>query len=341
MASFRGGSFPLERINAAGEVESDRRSARWNLLEALVVFGVIELSIWGLVAELGMARGSRTWLYAGHGMLGLCVAYMVAGSGWVHGDGARAWGLPTFGSLRQRLGDPGCRGETRRSLAIIGCALALALWQGWPNLLARLGVRRHFRGAFEWFTTTPEGVGLGIALGVLTLLPAFALAIRWDNFEKSVRSLAPVAVGLWLAVPVFAVAYAVATGDRSGLQAGEWFVPHPDRTSVIFYLMWGFVQLGLFLGYFNTRIRKGIGNQSVVGLPARAWAALLTGILFGAIHLPSLPLAGLTAIEGTLLAWYFQSDATRNLFVVAVIHAVGGTLFSAMLPVSTSVGPWN
>ena len=48
-----------------------------------------------------------------------------------------------------------------------------------------------------------------------------------------------------------------------------------------------------------------------------------------------------TTMEGTLLAWFFQSDATRNLFVVAVIHAIAGTLFSAMLPVSMDIGPWE
>ena len=76
-------------------------------------------------------------------------------------------------------------------------------------------------------------------------------------------------------------------------------------------------------------------------MPPRTLAALLTGIVFGAVHFPSLPLAMLTTVEGALLGWYFQSDATRNLFVMAAIHAVAGTLFSAMVPVSTGVGPWG
>ena len=86
MATIPGDSSRRELINAAGEAEFDRCSARWNLLEALVVFGAIELSIWGLVAELGMERGSRPWWVVGHGTLGLCVLYMAAGSAWVHGD---------------------------------------------------------------------------------------------------------------------------------------------------------------------------------------------------------------------------------------------------------------
>jgi len=334
-----GDSVSHELINAAGETEFDLRSARWNLLEALVVFGVIELSVWGLVGELGMRRGSRPLLYIGNGILGLCVLYMAVVSAWVHGDNAQGWGLPKRGELRERLRDAGRRASTQRALAVLACAVALAVWQGWPNLLARLGFRRHFRGTFEWLTTTGEGLALGIALGVLALLPALALLVRWDNLTNSARTLAPVAVGLWLAVPALAVVYAYSTGDHSGLQARDWFAIHPDRTSVIFYLVWGFVQQGLFLGYFNARIRKGVGPRRFGALPARALAALLSGFMFGAVHLPSLPLALLTTLEGVLLAWYFQSDATRNLFVVVLIHAVAGTLFSAMLPVSTGVGP--
>ena len=333
--------MPRELINAAGETESDRRSARWNLLEALIVFCALELSIWGLVAELGMARGSRPWLFIGHGTLGLCVLYMVVGSPWVHGDSAHGWGLPHRAELQGVLRDSGEGRSIRRRLALLGCGVALAMWQGWPNLLARLGVRRHFRGAFEWLTSTTEGVALGIALGVLALLPALALGVRWDNLERSLRALAPVAVGLWLGVLLLALCYAQVTGDHSGLQARDWFAIHPDRTSAIFYVLWGFVQQALFLGYFNARIRKGIGPHPPGPLRARALAALLTGLVFGAVHLPSLPLATLTTVEGALLAWYFQSDATRNLFVVAAIHAVAGTLFSAMLPVSMDIGPWE
>ena len=328
-------------INAAGEAESDRRSARWNLLEALIVFAALELAIWGLVAEFGMERGSRPWLLIGHGTLALCVLYMVAGSPFVHGDTAGSWGLPSAGALQKRLRDVERRTSTRRTLALLAGAIALAVWQGWPNLLARLGIRRHFFDAFQWFTATTEGVALGTSLTVLLLLPALVLLVRWDNLEGSLRAFASVAAGLWLGVLVLAIVYADTTDGPSGLAFRAGFVSHPDRTSVIFYLLWGFVQQGLFLGYFNARIRKGIGPDPLAGLPARGFTALLSGILFGAIHLPSLPLAAFTTVEGALLAWYFQSDATRNLFVVAVIHAVAGTLFSALLPFSTNIGPWD
>lgn len=333
--------MPRELINAAGEAEPDRHSQRWNLLEALLVFSALGLSTWGLVAELGMQRGMRPWLYVGHGALGLCVLYMLAGSPFVHGDTAHSWGLPERGALSKRLRDAGSRTATGWTLALLACAVVFAARQGWPNLLARLGVRRHFLAAFEWFTTTAEGFALGMALALLVLLPAVALVVRWDNLAASLRAQAPLALGLWLGVPLLAVVYAQLSGDRSGLHLREGFAIHPDRTSVIFYLLWGFVQQGLFLGYFNARIRKGLGPRPLGAFPARVLAALLTGLVFGAAHLPSLPLAALTAVEGALLAWYFQADATRNLFVAAVIHAVAGTLFSAMLPVSTNIGPWE
>jgi len=333
--------MPRELINAAGEAEGDRRSARWNLVEALVVFGALELSIWGLVAGLGMARGSRAWLFTGHAALGLCLLYIVALSPWVHGDTAHSWGLPRRGALRQRLGDTRLRAPTLGMLTVLGCAVTLAVWQGWPNLLARLGVRRHFRAAFDWLTLTTSGSALGGALGALVLLRAAVWAVRWDNLDRSLRALAPLALGLWLSVPALAVLYALATGDWSRLRAPRWLEIHPDRTSVIFYLLWGFVQQGLFLGYFNARFRRAIAPRRRGLLPSRALAALLTGLVFGAVHLPNLPLVGLGAVEGALLAWAFQSDATRNLFVAAVIHAVAGTLFSALLPVSMEIGPWE
>jgi hypothetical protein len=225
-------------------------------------------------------------------------------------------------------------------VAGLALLLQLLLLRGWPNLLARLGVRRHLRSLFEALTGGAAGLAAPLAAGAL-LLPGALLLTRFDNLASALRGLAPAALALWGGVLALALLHAGRLGDFGRFDPASWLASHPDRTSGIFYLAWALAQQLVFLGYFNTRLRKGIGPRGRGPLPGRALAALATGALFGAIHLPRLHLVAVTALAGALLGWCFQVDRQRHLLLAAAVHAVAGTLYSRLLPFSMDAGPWD
>lgn len=318
-------------VTAAGELELDRWPPGVNLAEGLGVYALALLAVWG---------GGRR---AGHAALVGLVLYALLLAPWLHGDTAASRGLsPPAGLVRHWRGlDAAGRQRLRLALLALAAALALASARGWPNLLARLGIRRHFRVAFEALTAAPTSAWLGALVGLLLVFPLALLGIRWDNLAPALRRLLPLAALLAGGTALLAAGHAVHSGSWERLAPATWLAPHADRTSPVFYLLWGFAQQWLFLGYFNGRLRKGIPARGLGPFPGRLLAALLTGAFFAGAHLPALELAALSFATGSLLAWYFQADRTRNLFAMGLLHATAGTLFSLWLPVSMDVGPWT
>ena len=87
------------------------------------------------------------------------------------------------------------------------------------------------------------------------------------------------------------------------------------------------------------RLAVGMPSVALQVVFLRSWVrGAVTG--FGLLHLPSVALVSLTGVAGTAFGWLLQRDATRNLFLLAVVHALAGTLLAAALPLSTDVGPW-
>ena len=325
-------------MNAAGEAERDRRSARANRLEAFAVFGGLEFAIWGCVGFGGGSLGWTAAVWLGNAAVAACVIFMVGVAPRLHGDTAAAWGLPGFASPNRPW--RAVRQHRREALAI-AAAVALALVQGWPNLLARLGLRRHFQSGFEWLTDTPVGLAVGMGATFACVVPAILRVVRWDNFRASVRVWGALALVFALAVAGLAALYRESSLAADVASPLAWLRPHPDRTSVIFYLLWGFVQQALFIGYFNTRLRRGIPAEGWLGIRGRFWVAGLSGLFFGLLHLPTPELVAATGVAGATFGWFFQVDRTRNLFLAAVVHAVVGTLFAGAVPLSPRVGPWG
>jgi hypothetical protein len=329
-------------VTAAGERELDRLPPRANLLEALGLYALILAALWGLVGALGMARGSAAARGLGFALLAACGLHLALLSPWLHGDGWESRGLPRPGALLAALrsADPRERRRTRAGLAGLAAGLALLLVRGWPNLLARLGVRRHLRPLFEALTDGAAALGAPLLAAALLLPPAALLLLRLDNLGSALRGLAPAALALWGGVAALALLHAGLGGDFARLAPAWWLAPHADRTSGIFYLVWALAQQYVFLAYFNTRLRRGIGPRGFGPLPGRALAALATGALFGAIHLPALHLVAATGAVGAALGWSFQLDRRRHLLLAAALHAVAGTLYSRLLPFSMDAGPW-
>jgi hypothetical protein len=83
--------------------------------------------------------------------------------------------------------------------------------------------------------------------------------------------------------------------------------------------------------------------------PRRMLIATLSGAVFGLIHIDSYGLVLVTFGLGTILAWLFMEDRTRNLTALGFIHGFLGSTFGKLfkgnaagaLHVDYRVGPWN
>ena len=81
------------------------------------------------------------------------------------------------------------------------------------------------------------------------------------------------------------------------------------------------------------------------------FVAMLNGLFFGLLHIPSWYLVGITWLLGVFLSYAFMKDENRNLVALGFIHGLLGSmlgwLFSSGsgedggLEVEMSVGPWS
>ncbi|MCH2170853.1 CPBP family intramembrane metalloprotease [Myxococcota bacterium] len=325
-------------LNAALEEEVDRFGPRANLIEAVVMFAVLEFSIWGLIGG-GVSVASEALEQAmGHGFLVMGVVGMVWISPILHGDCAAAWGLPSgFGRLRPRLGAFG-KGWTR---VLWVASISLVVAQGWPNLLARLGVRKHLPWVFEFLTGSAGGYLLGVGVASVVMLQLVGACMRWDNLATAARVFVPLTiagvVGVWWGASWLEPSL---EDPRTG-RVFDALWPHPDRAGVAFYWLWAMVQQALFLAYFNVRLRRGVGPGGFAGGASRSLVALLCGVIFAALHAPNAPLMAGTFVLGVVWGWLFQADRRRHLGLAALSHATIASVYAARMPFSMDVGPWQ
>jgi membrane protease YdiL (CAAX protease family) len=99
----------------------------------------------------------------------------------------------------------------------------------------------------------------------------------------------------------------------AGLMAlGPVRLPNSSALVFLIYPLWGLVQ------QFALQVLVA-RNLQTLGIPA-----VLAGLLFGAAHLPDLPLAGLTALGGVL--WCAVYARAPNLWALGLCHAWLGAL---------------
>lgn len=108
------------------------------------------------------------------------------------------------------------------------------------------------------------------------------------------------------------------------------WTPLPLPSIVIFalYPFWSFIQ------QFAVQDLVAL-NLERLGLP-RLGVILLTGLLFGLVHLPDWELVALTGAAGWAWTWLFLRK--RNLYPIALLHAVLGTLTYYWI---LERNPWN
>lgn len=100
------------------------------------------------------------------------------------------------------------------------------------------------------------------------------------------------------------------------------------------YVFWGWLQQMLFLSVFNTFFARAFEIRERKGL---ILAAFCTALYFGLIHIPNFWLSLFTFISGFVWALYFMQE--RNLMAMGIVHGFGGTLLNKLAPISFSVGP--
>jgi hypothetical protein len=319
-----------ELTTASGERERDRCGRGANLAEAIAVFAWIQLGLWGLVAR----GGERAAEALGSLVLGAALVYCgFAGPRW-HGDSLADLGLPrpraNFARLRARA--PLSRGE-RRAAAAAAVLVAGLVWLGWPNALARLGLRRVAPELYAWMVAGIAGHLLPLAAALPLALGLGGVALRLENLWSAARALAPGVLALAAGISIAALGFAHGASERGGATGLEAL--RSWRASPLFYLHWALLQQHVALGYFNARLRRGIAP----GRHSRAAVALLNGLGFGWMHWPALELCVASAVCESWLAWHWQRAEARNLFASALAHALLASLYAEWLPLSMDVGP--
>jgi len=330
----------VEIDTAAGEMEIDNFSKKSNLIEGVAFEVLVLVAIWVFVYYFGMINGITSLGYFGYALLGFSGVYILFISPYLHRDLWHRLGLGEPFEIVSIL-KSGTTAQRKKTIALVfavGSIHILMTLPNWGYVLIKMGVRVRNPDLYTYLTTTAAGTVVAFMAGVFSFLILALFFIRWDNFISSSRALILFGGIFSLAIVVTGAIYASINNDWSKFESFVWASSDPDNfiSRASFYIIWGMVQQFLFLSYFNSRFRKGFKNTK----SGKFVSALLTGLCFGLIHLPFLPLSILTFIGGFAYGCFFPRDKYANLFIMGVAHGVAGTLVSMLTPIEMSVGPW-
>lgn len=330
-----GGASVSDLVTVGGFAERDSRSRLDNRAEAFITMGLIMVALWWIAHPFGVLQESRAASAIAISIVTLVGVWCIFISPWWHGDTLSSWGLGDPRQVWRRLCQAYQRRETRWLVLFLAfnlLVLVLFLFN-FPSMVAFAAKSRQ--AACMAFFTTPFGwIVRVIACCLLAMLVTFAV-MRYDNLRHAWR---PAVVGIAVLGTIEAVATCLWPSSK-GLRDDRWLL------AMIGYIAWGTLQQLLFCGYFGNRLRKGFApaaNAAWAG-SKRLAVALLSGLFFGIIHIPSWNLVLFTIVLGTYLSWFFMDDRYRNLLVLSLIHAVLGSIARIFFygSVEMSVGPWN
>jgi membrane protease YdiL (CAAX protease family) len=182
-----------------------------------------------------------------------------------------------------------------------------------------------------------------IAGTVLVLLRLDRVAISELGLSRAHLGSAAAAFGaVWLALNVWGVGIATATGNRWDI-ALIWYLPDivteqygslpaPWLIFVLLnFLIIGLVEEAAFRGYFQSKMIALLGDDTRLHI---ALGILVTSVVFGALHTPgalvsgaglggALAAATLPAITAVLFGIIYE--LTHNIYLVALFHGLGNT----------------
>jgi hypothetical protein len=321
--------------NCLGDIEQDTESHRFNLIEAFTVYGLIIVDFWLIIWVFALDPAGpqiEVMEYVGYGILGLLAIWAIIISPVLHKDTFKGIGLGHPMQFIAYLKDIKQNKTYKKTIPIILIFLALVG-----------GYTYQIQDIAEAFNVTTTGAFLlMVPLCIIALVLVCMFMIRWDNFIGCWKI---IVIGICYVGPyllIFGVIYSI-RGDIEWTEfTGLRFFGSEGLFVGWFDYMWfGFIQHYIFLGYFNTRLRKGFQNKKYFGLHGKYWTGIVNMFFFGIIHIPAWELAIFAFTGGIFFSWFFQKPKYRNLFAFGIIHGFGGALLGRFVPWEMSVGPWG
>lgn len=339
---------PVELVNSGGEIELDRTSKRYNLIEGIILYILVQIAIWLCIGYLGESEGQlgiEFFDYVGYGIMVFGGIWAIFWSPFFHSDRFHGLGFPVPFEVNQYIKK--IPKNKKNGLIIISIILILiSIFMVLFNMdytMHRMGIADSIIHDIlvDSVTDIPTTAGFIFSIfgGIILFFGMAIFLIRWDNLTVVIKKILVIGVAVWGCIVLVGIGYAIILDDWSLFQNFQWiswesedsFLPH-----IGFYAIWGLIQQWLFLGYFNTRLRKGLPNTRL----GKSLTILITGLYFSLIHLPAWPLMIVTFLGGCFFGYYYQYDKYRNLFIMGVAHGVGATLVGLLTPMVMSVGPW-
>jgi len=182
-------------------------------------------------------------------------------------------------------------------VAVVFAGILLYIWRwqhSWPH--AWMGLWALILASHVWHRDTWRTLGLASA-----------------GFRSSAQWVWPLAVVVYLPILFYGFA-----DHHLTLLRPAW----KSLLLLLGYGSWCAFQQYLAQSYFNNRLMGIIRNRHLT--------SALTGIMFGATHIPNLILVVATLVAGYVFAEVFARY--RNIWPLAVAQAVGGLLIAAVAP---------
>ena len=148
-----------------------------------------------------------------------------------------------------------------------------------------------------------------------------SLGLQPDDFSR-VPSLGGMVV-LALGVIILAAALEHQTFDL------DWGRPGAAARRVMQYFGWALLQQLILHGYFTNRLQQALRGKGA--------ASVAAGVVFGIVHLPNPTLTVATLLGGAIGARWFL--ASRNVYPLALAHAILAVATRQLFDVSMKVGP--
>jgi membrane protease YdiL (CAAX protease family) len=207
-------------------------------------------------------------------------------------------------------------------------------------LLALVPVKDTVADASPWAKVTFE-FGTFAVLAAIGLVALRREGVRLADLGLSLRHLLPgvAAFGsVWVALNVLGAGIAAMTGNAWSIGLVRETtpilvpdIPAPWVTTLVHFLVVGVVEELLFRGYFQSKVVALIGDDAHFRI---VLGVVVSALVFGLGHVPGALVAG-TGARGVLslilitaasgVAFGVLYEITRNLYFLALLHALGNT----------------
>lgn len=318
-------------MSLAQEIESERRSRRFNRLEGIALWLAVLLLLWPLAYGLGRLGGwppAKSLAITGCAVL---TCFLLFVSPRIHGDTPADWGLGSLpGFLRHwRI----LRAPQRVMLAaILAACTALMLtmnWRHWPEVAHALRIDQPV--VLQLRTSLPGALAVH-AFGLLLCVLFLGAGLRYDNFLPAFKTALKIALPLCLLILLGA-------WFQRGTAAFAHAAPDELLLHIFGYVFWGFTQQLLFSGYFCTRLRRGFAPAPPPGrsaarrmgltalgglLMSLAGASLLLALMRRSLEVPWSALPYLALVGLPLCAAYLWTllQEPRRLLVATLCASI-------------------